>query len=153
VICSAYSETLEFDKGWVDRADMLGSRDAGLLLFRVEQFGSDALGVLRDVDRRKALVAILGVNSSLFDTMPAELRGHSEVLLALSNREKLGEFMLDADKALREATDFDKNSARYPLRTTIRVERVVLSVWNSDVYWPAMARSCPGCARWIRQAG
>ncbi|MGY8667455.1 EAL domain-containing protein [Bradyrhizobium sp. UFLA05-109] len=139
VICSAYSETLEFDKGWVDRADMLGSRDAGLLLFRVEQFGGDALGVLRDIDRRKGLVAILGVNSSLFDIMPAELRAHSEVLLALSNGEKLGAFMLDADKALREATDFDKSSARYPLRTTIRVDRAVLSTWNSEVYWQAMA--------------
>ena len=139
VICSAYSETLEFDKGWVDRSDMLGARDAGLLLFRVEQFGGDALGVLRDIDRRKALVAILGVNSSLFDIMPAELRAHSEVLLALSNGEKLGEFMLDADKALREAIDFDKSSARYPLRTTIRVEHAVLSTWNSEAYWPAMA--------------
>ena len=38
VICSAYSETLEFDKGWVDRADMLASRDSKLMLFRVEQF-------------------------------------------------------------------------------------------------------------------
>ncbi|WP_439399920.1 hypothetical protein ACRQ5Q_33215 [Bradyrhizobium sp. PMVTL-01] len=54
VICSAYSETLEFDKGWVDRRDMLGSRDVGLLLFRVEQFGGDALGVLRNIDRSKA---------------------------------------------------------------------------------------------------
>jgi hypothetical protein len=40
VICAAYSETLEFDKGWVSRPDMLASRDGRLLLFRVEQFGS-----------------------------------------------------------------------------------------------------------------
>ncbi|WP_439394150.1 EAL domain-containing protein [Bradyrhizobium sp. PMVTL-01] len=71
--------------------------------------------------------------------MPAELRAHSEVLLALSNGEKLGAFMLDGDKALRKATDFDKSSVRYPLRTTIRVERAVLSTWNSEVFWPAMA--------------
>ncbi|WP_246774162.1 CSS-motif domain-containing protein [Bradyrhizobium diazoefficiens] len=58
VICSAYSETLEFDKGWVDRADMLASRDSKLMLFRVEQFGGDALGVLRDIGDNKALVAI-----------------------------------------------------------------------------------------------
>jgi c-di-GMP phosphodiesterase len=43
VICSAYSETLEFDKGWVARSDMLASHDSKLLLFRVEQFGGDAL--------------------------------------------------------------------------------------------------------------
>src|SRR3569623_3688307 len=56
VICSAYSETLEFDKGWVDRADMLASHDSKLMRFRVEQFGGDALGVLRDIGDKKALV-------------------------------------------------------------------------------------------------
>ncbi|MGY3461186.1 sensor c-di-GMP phosphodiesterase-like protein [Bradyrhizobium sp. LM3.4] len=59
VICSAYSETLEFDKGWVDRRDMLSSRDKKLMLFRVEQFGGDALGVLRDINGSSALVAIV----------------------------------------------------------------------------------------------
>src|ERR1700680_2672309 len=38
VICSAYSETLEFDNAWFDRPEMLPSRDNRLLLFRVEQF-------------------------------------------------------------------------------------------------------------------
>jgi sensor c-di-GMP phosphodiesterase-like protein len=37
VICSAYSETLEFDNGWVARPDMLHSDDRRLLLFRVDQ--------------------------------------------------------------------------------------------------------------------
>ncbi|WP_234685521.1 hypothetical protein [Bradyrhizobium monzae] len=101
VICSAYSETLEFDKGWVDRADMLASRDWKLMLFRVEQFGGDALGVLRDIGDNKAHVAILGINSSLFDIMPAGLRAaHCEVLLALKNGAQLGEFALDADETL-----------------------------------------------------
>jgi len=38
VICSAYSETLEFDNGWVERPEMLRSNDSHLLLFRVDQF-------------------------------------------------------------------------------------------------------------------
>ncbi|MBR0777378.1 EAL domain-containing protein [Bradyrhizobium diazoefficiens] len=139
VICSAYSETLEFDKGWVDRADMLGSHDTRLLLFRVEQFGGDALGVLRDIGDKKALVAILGINASLFDIMPAELRAHGEVLLALKNGARLGEFKLDADKPLSHPVDFEKSSQRYPLRTVIRIDRTVLSHWSSELYWPAMA--------------
>jgi len=139
VICSAYSETLEFDKGWVDRADMLASRDSKLMLFRVEQFGGDALGVLRDIGDKKALVAILGINSSLFDIMPAELRAHGEVLLALTNGAQLGEFALDADKALAHPIDFEKSSARFPLRAVIRIDKSVLSTWNSEIYWPAMA--------------
>jgi len=139
VVCSAYSETLEFDKGWADRRDMLPSQDKKLSLFRVEQFGGDALGVLRDVNRSSALVAIVGINAGLFDLMPAELRAHSEVILTLSNGEKLGEFRLDADKPLPGPISFDRQSARLPLHATIRLEQSVLSSWNSEAYWPALA--------------
>jgi sensor c-di-GMP phosphodiesterase-like protein len=141
VICSAYSETLEFDKGWVARADMQASRDGRLMVFRVEQFGGDALGVLRDIDEKTALVAILGINDSLFDIMPAELRAHSGVVLALNNGEKLGEFEPDAARALREPAEFAISSARYPLRATIHIDHAALSSWNSEAYWPAMAVS------------
>lgn len=141
VICSAYSETLEFDKGWVDRADMLASRDSKLMVFRVEQFGGDALGVLRDIGDKKALVAILGINASLFDITPSELRAHSEVLLSLQSGAQLGEFALDADKALRHPVAFEQSSSRYPLRTVIRVDKTALSTWNSEAYWPAMTVS------------
>ncbi|MGY4509151.1 hypothetical protein [Bradyrhizobium sp. USDA 3650] len=111
----------------IDRRDMLPARDKSLSLFRVEQFGGDALGVLKDINGNAALVAILGVNASLFDIMPAELRVHSEVILALSNGEKLGEFLLYPDKALQVPIDLDKNSTRFPLHATIRLERGILS--------------------------
>ncbi|WP_246649329.1 EAL domain-containing protein [Bradyrhizobium canariense] len=35
--------------------------------------------------------------------------------------------------------DLDKNSARFPLHATIRLERGILSTWNSEAYWPALA--------------
>ena len=117
----------------------MSSHDSKLMLLRVEQFGGDALGVLRDIGDNKALVAILGINSSLFDIMPAELRAHGEVLLALKNGAQLGEFALDADKTLAHPIDVEKSSARFPLRAVIRIEKSVLSTWNSEVYWPAMA--------------
>jgi sensor c-di-GMP phosphodiesterase-like protein len=139
VICSAYSETLEFDKGWVDRRDMLPSHDKALSLFRVEQFGGDALGVLRDVNDSSALVAIVGINASLFDIMPAELRAHSEVMLALSSGEKLGAFQTDADRPLVNTVNFDRSSARFPLHATIKLEHAVLSSWNNEAYWPILA--------------
>lgn len=138
VVCSAYSETLEFDKGWVDRADMLVSHGARILLFRVEQFGGNALGVLRDIDHQKSVVAILGINATLFDIMPAELRRHSEVVLELNNGETLGRFSAKDDGGFSDALDFGKTSARYPFHAAIRLERAALSRWNSEVYWPAM---------------
>jgi len=137
VICSAYSETLEFDRDWVSRRDMLPARDAGLLLFRVQQFGGDALGVMRDLDDRRALVAILGINSSLFDIMPAELRARSQVLVELSNGQQLGQFSLE-DYDSGKDIDFVRRSDRYPLQATIHVDRGALTRWNRQGYWPAM---------------
>jgi sensor c-di-GMP phosphodiesterase-like protein len=138
VICSAYSETLEFDSGWVDRADMLRSDDKRLLLFRVDQFSGVALGVLRDVDEKSSLVAILGINSYLFDIMPAELRAHSEVLLELTNGADLGRFYLKRQSDFSQLASFSNVSSRYPVQATIRVERSALQRWHSEAYWPTM---------------
>src|ERR1700682_6827964 len=123
VICSAYSETLEFDNGWVDRPDMLRSDDQRLLLFRVDQFSGVALGVLRDIDERKSLVAILGINSYLFDIMPAELRAHSEGSLELKNGSDGGRLSLERQREFSKLVSFSNVSIRYPLHATIRVER------------------------------
>src|ERR1700759_1583486 len=126
VICSAYSETLEFDNGRVDRPDMLPSGDQRLLLFRVDQINGIALGVLRDVDGTRSLVAILGINAYVFDIMPAELRGHSEVLLQLNNGFEVGRFSLKRFAEPARLMSFPNASSRYPIHATIRVERSAL---------------------------
>lgn len=138
VICSAYSETLEFDAGRVDRSDMLPSRDNRVLLFRVDQFNGVALGVLRDIDDRNSIVAILGINSYLLDIMPLELRAHSDVLLELSNGADVGAFFLKRPADSAQTVSFDSVSSQYPLRATIRVESSALQNWNSEFYWPIM---------------
>ena len=79
-----------------------------LLLFRVDQFNGVALGVLRDIDDRNSLVAILGINSYLLDIMPAELRAHSEVLLELSNGSDVGRFSLKRPAEFAQMISFDK---------------------------------------------
>src|SRR5262249_28591787 len=68
VVCAAYSETLEFDKGWIRRDDMLPGA-GGALLFRVDQFSGIALGIAKVFDNREtgremSLAAIIGLNTS-----------------------------------------------------------------------------------------
>jgi len=138
VICSAYSETLEFDAGRVDRSDMLRSTDHRVLLFRVDQFSGVALGVLRDIDARNSLVAILGISSYLLDIMPIELRAHSEVRLELNNGSDVGVFSLKRPTEFGDLTSFASVSGQYPMRATISVERSALQGWNGEAYWPIM---------------
>jgi sensor c-di-GMP phosphodiesterase-like protein len=138
VICSAYSETLEFDNGLVDRPDMLRSDDRRLLLFRVDQFSGVALGVLRDVDEATSLVAILGINSYVFDIMPAELREHGEVLLELNNGSDVGRFSAKRHSEFSNLVSLGNASHRYPLHATIGVEHSALERWHTEAYWPTM---------------
>jgi sensor c-di-GMP phosphodiesterase-like protein len=137
IVCSAYSETLEFDRDWIDRSRMLTTGDTSLRLFRVEQFGGDALGVMRDVDASRSLVAIIGINSFLFDVMPAELRARSEVLLTLNNSQQLAQFSIE-DLDLAQPVEVTKTSRRYPLHATIRIEQETLAEAYGRGYWPAM---------------
>jgi sensor c-di-GMP phosphodiesterase-like protein len=136
VACSAYAETLEFDNGWAERADMLPSQDKRVLMFRVDQINGVALAVLKDVDPTRSLVAILGIDSSLFDIMPAGLRASSDVALELSNGAEVGQFAQKPRDAFANALRFTKASSRYPIRATVRVERAALRTWNSDIALP-----------------
>ena len=138
VICSAYSETLEFDNGWAARPDMLRSQENGVLLFRVDQINGIALGVLRDIDDKNSLVAILGINSNLFDIMPAELRGHSEVLLELNTGLEVGHFSQKPRGELADIVSFTHVSTHHPIHAIVRVERSVLQHWNHEFYWPTL---------------
>ena len=138
VICSAYSETLEFDNEWVTRPQMLRTSAHGVLLFRVDQINGVALGVLRDIDDKTSLVAILGVSSSLFDIMPAELRDHGEVVAQLDSGADIGRFAPPAGANLANAVAFTSESHRYPLRATVHVASEALQRWNKEGYWPAM---------------
>lgn len=139
VRCSAYSETLEFDRRWPLRQDMLPASDGAVRLFRVEQFFGTALGVLEDVDPSNSLIAILAVNTSLLDVMPAQLRGHSSVSIELADGSSIAQLLASENSiALPSTVDATSNSDRYPLRSVVRVETAAYRAWNREAYVPIM---------------
>lgn len=139
VRCSAYSETLEFDKRWPSRQEMLPARDGTLRLFRVEQFFGTALGVLKDIDPSNSLIAILAVNTSLLDVMPADLRHHSSVSIELADGASIAR-LLASENSIKLPVTVDATSAsdRYPLRSVIRVDAATYRAWNREAYLPMM---------------
>ena len=142
VLCSAYSETLEFDKEWATRDQMLPTHDGTLRLFRVEQFFGTALGILKDIDDKTSLVAVLGFNGNSFDFMPAELRDHSEVAVELGDGRPIvrSSHVVDSTPA-SDLVSIVANSAQFPFRTVTRVERAVFAQWNDELYLPIMTLS------------
>lgn len=139
VACSAYPETLEFDRTWVKRDDMLPARDQSVRLFRVDQFFGSALGVFKDVNAEHSLIAILTVNASLFDLMPRELREHSEVALELANGHPVAGYSpIDREGPMTDAIEFVTTAERYPLRTVVRVDAQALAQWHRESYIPIL---------------
>lgn len=139
VLCSAYSETLEFDQAWASREEMLPLRDAAdIRLFRVNQFSSVALGVMKDIDAENGIAAIVGINAYLLDILPAELHDHAEITLELDNAEVITRQTHSPGEPDGQHTSFTHVSDRFPLRTVIRVERDAFQKWNSGPLWPAL---------------
>ena len=139
VRCSAYSETLEFDKGWVSRRDMLPDRNNAFRIFRVDQFFGIALGVLKDIDEQTALVAILGISESLFDIMPAQLRDHSEVALELGEGQTIVQSPPVSTLNLSsDIVSIFTPSEQYPMRAIVRVDRDALHEWDNEPYFPIL---------------
>ena len=140
VRCSAYEETLEFDNGWASRDEMLPARDDALRVFRVEQFSGVALGVLKDLDDDISLAAIIGINSSLFDIMPGDLRDDSEVIIELNDGQRI--VRSSASAQLDEAGGAviaASASERYPVRAMVRVSHKAFGLWNNDPYYPILS--------------
>ncbi|MBX3531717.1 MAG: EAL domain-containing protein [Rhizobiaceae bacterium] len=133
VLCSAFSETLEFDKGWVTRDEMLDMQDANALMFRVEQFYGTALGIMVDKSPELGVVAIVGLNDSNFDIMPDTLRGASQVELRLANGIRLA----STGEWTEAATDVRhvQRSASFPLEISMRIRPEALAQWDRETYW------------------
>lgn len=133
VLCSAFSETLEFDEGWVTRGEMVAMQDGKALMFRVEQFYGAALGIMVDKNPELGVVAIVGLNGSNFDIMPEPLRAASQVKLRLSDGIDLASTGEWAD------TEGDivhvEKSASFPLEVSIRIQRSALALWDRETYW------------------
>ena len=141
IVCAAFSETLEFDRGWVTRDDMLPTAGRGSMLFRVEQFFGTALGAMIDVNDDYSLAGIMGADGALLDVMPDELRDHSSVALELSNGLTIAQTLSDHADMEENSHRLAITSERYPLQSVIRVERSALAEWNQEPYLPIMLLS------------
>lgn len=139
VLCSAYSETLEFDQGWVTRDAMLPTAVPGVSLFRVEQFFGTALGVMRDVGADRGVIAIVGMNGTYSDVMPVELAAASDIVLELSNGQEIAR---EAQSSLNGPIfSVSTASTRYPLRSVLNVEMEALAAWDQESYRPIVGLS------------
>lgn len=137
VQCSAFPETLEFDRTWAERADMLPSTDGAYDIFRVDQFNQTAIGVLKDIDAEHSLIAILALNPALLDVMPDELRNNSNIAVELVSGSRLAQLRPDEGVgSITPITSFSASSDIYPFMAELSIDTPALERWNQEIYWP-----------------
>lgn len=129
VRCSAYAETLEFDRDWPSRAAMLPAGDGTLRLFRVQQFTNDALGVFTDIDGARSLAAIVAIDPRQLDLLPAALHTRGRIALELANGETVAASAAFAAPSADTLTMRSRSGA-YPIAITVSVPWGVLHDWN-----------------------
>lgn len=140
--CSAFSETLEFDKRWATRSEMIPVLGTTLRFFRVEQFFGMALGVLKDFDDGSGIVGILGIDATQLDLLPNELRSKSYVSLQLDNGLEIARTDTASPRPdERSALIVEHESHRYPVSVRISVDRSALLTWNRQLYTPIVTLS------------
>jgi sensor c-di-GMP phosphodiesterase-like protein len=132
--CSAYAETLEFDLSWPKRNEMIAAAEAGQTVFRVDQFNTVALGLMQDYGARSSLVAIMSMNSTLFDIMPNELLGHSAVMLELSDGQQISGFSSLPNGVTGKVAEFSDASSTYPIKSVIRIDQAAYEKWDQKDY-------------------
>jgi len=141
VRCSAFPETLEFDRTWPTYADMQPSLDGALRLFKVDQFSGVALGVFKSVDDARGMVSIVSLRNSILDVMPADLRDTSTVSIGLGDGSEIAQITGKDVEPDAPAQDFSAASAQYPIQTNITVSDASLFAWNHEIYVPMVAAS------------
>ena len=145
--CSAYPDTLEFDKDWVGRDQMLAADEDEVRLFQVKQFSGTALGVQKDVGPVASLAAIVGFDNTVLDIMPDELRALSEVTLQLTDGRTLAQSHAGGSLHADDVTLTQTRSKAFPLGVQIRVDQAALTSWHRQPYWPiVLAASLIGLA-------
>ena len=128
VICSAYSETLEFDNGWADR-----SRDAAFA-------GPAACCCSASTRSTGSRLASSGISTTRIRWSPSSAStpicstscrpncaAHSEVLLELNTGLEVGQFSQKPRGELADVVSFTHVSTHHPIHAIVRVERSVLA--------------------------
>lgn len=141
VRCSAFPETLEFDRTWPTYADMQAGSDGDLRLFKVDQFSGVALGVFKQIDNDSGIVSVVSVRGTLLDVMPTELRDTTSVAITLADGSEIARITGENVKADASTRDFSAISNDYPLQTQISVSTASLLAWNHEIYVPMVSFS------------
>lgn len=142
VLCSAFSETLEFDAGWITRDDMLQTRDSALRIFKIPQIDGAALGVLRDSGDGTSIVAVLTFNSYVFDILPPSLQGRGDVRLVLADGQVVGQLQPQSDSGhARSRQTLRQRSAAYPLAVEMGIDSAAFATWGRGLYAPIVIGS------------
>jgi c-di-GMP phosphodiesterase len=130
IVCSANSETLNFESASAEAGQSLPSRNERISLFRVDQRDGNALGVRWNYDNGNSIDAIVSTSSLLFDILPQDLRENGTSSLTLTDGREVAVQDGDETAPPTQLRQVSAVSARYPLVASIGVDADTLARTN-----------------------
>ena len=132
--CSAFPEIFAGEAGRLNVGEKVPSKLLQIQLMALQNGPNVAVGVVWEVIRELSLLAVINMETMLFDVLPLELREGGQVLLTLSNGTVVSSYVAEDAKirTARPPTTFSIASERYPVVATILIDGSVLARWNKQ---------------------
>ncbi len=123
------------DAGDISFENVYPSSQEHIYFYDIGRYGSGLMGLGRRMSEDKYFIAILNLNSLLFDVFPEQLRSAARVDLILGeDGVQVASRVPSALKGVRRG-DFDVfsgSSEHFPLEVRFSVDRAAISAWNME---------------------
>lgn len=141
--CAGLAQAREFGVGRFDLSHGYEGRNSSISFHTAGADNSGLLGVVWRFRPDLTFLAVLNVDSLLFDVFPSELRDNAEADLVLGGTTSFARHtgMIDSSVVPGDVLTFEASSDRYPLTARLKLSQPALATWNHDA------------AHWLMAAG
>lgn len=132
--CAGIAQAREFGVGRFDLGHGYAGSNTSITFHTVSSDDSGLLGVAWRFGEDLTFLAVLNVDSLLFDVFPSVLRDGSEAEFLLGEKTVFAQNtgMIPDDVEADSALTFSASSQRYPLTAQLTLDPDILAEWNYD---------------------
>ncbi len=135
LLCAGAPMNEELDIAKFDFSDMYAAAEENIFFHDISRNNSGLLGIARHVSDDQTFLAVLNLDTLLFDVFPKELRDHARADLVMGGNVEVASQIPDVVPHVEQQNfkEFITASDRYPLEVRFTVDEAMLSSWNSEL--------------------
>lgn len=132
LLCAGLPQARSLGIANFDLRDGYAASSGNIVFYNMGLGASSLLGVAWQIRSDLTLLAVLNVDSLMFDVFPAALREHSRADLLLGEDQSFARYITfsETEMPIEDPILFSTQSERYPLQARFRLSASALGDWN-----------------------